>query len=204
MFARTIILCLKVCEAAPSQIQELFMPKRTQQGSCDNIQKDCQNVSRLRSNAISKKSNTPTNTVRPVRGLNSESATKTTALNIETPSITSTQYPTFSSLKLDSARSYSDHLNLHRQTVNPSPRMWPAQLCVYEDRIVRVTMLRSDIPPPITILAARFLVLSTILASGLALSMDSPANAPSKAIRLRTFHNQLKLGIQHPMRRIQL
>ncbi len=58
----------------------------------------------------------------------------------------------------------------------PAPRMWPALLRVYEDRVVRVTLLnRKDggaanlFPSRSSISAARVLLFSAVLASGSAL-----------------------------------
>ena len=159
----------------------------------DNVRKVCPKILRPRSNAITKKSNTATNTFRSPQEVKRKSSAKMTPRAIESQATTSFQFPILSCQSTTNSRGGPELSNLNRETVSLSPRMWPAILRVYDDRIVRVTMLRTSVIPPHS--AARFLILSAMLASGFALSTDSQANSPTRAIRFRNHHSSLDLGI---------
>ena len=96
---------------------------------------------------------------------------------------------------LDLLETQSEHV------MAPSPRMWPALLRVYEDRIIRVTLLKREderpanlFPSRNAISTARVLLLSAVLASGSALSTKTAMSSLRALPLCALVHNAFELG----------
>jgi hypothetical protein len=166
------------------------MPTQKELSSSYKKRKNNPNVLNTRSNPVPKKSKNNTTTFYTVQASHNKSEATIAPMNNENQSVISFHDPTVSesvSCKSPESTGLSD---LSKETAIHSPRMFPALLRVYDDRIVRVTMLRREdlhvssiIPPRSTVMAARLLILSAFLASGFALSTGTRSILPTTAIR---------------------
>jgi hypothetical protein len=87
----------------------------------------------------------------------------------------------------------------------PAPNMWPALIRVYEDRIVRVTLLKREeggatnlFPSRSSISAARVLLVSAVLASGSALSTKAVMSSMRALPLCAIVHNTFDFGAPKP------